>query len=158
MNEETATRNWALIAASHSSRRELRMNSINEVFGDSYERCLKQGDFFNRFYDSFIASDALIAEKFAHTDMDEQKSMVKASLHMIMALRSLGPEKAVQYFKKIGTAHGRQQYNIDPEMYEVWEDCLLEAVKHCDEQYDAEIDAAWRELLEDGIRIMKSMY
>ncbi len=134
------------------------MSSVDEIFNNSYERCLARNDFIDKFYEKYIASNELIAQRFAHTDMKKQKEMLKASLHKIMALRLSEPEEALAYFKGIGVTHGRKSHDIAPELYDLWLTCLLEAVQECDEQYDMEVDAAWRKVLAGGIKIMKSMY
>lgn len=134
------------------------MTRVDEIFNDSYQRCLAKEDFLDRFYANYIASNKVVAQKFAHTDLKKQKAMLRASLHMIMALRLSGPEKAVAHFERIGAIHGRRNHDIEPELYDLWLTCLLATVQECDERYDMEIDTAWREVLAGGIKIMKSMY
>ena len=134
------------------------MTRVDEIFNDSYERCLAKEEFLDTFYAKYIASNKIVAQKFANTDMEKQKDMLKGSLHMIMALRLSRPEDAEAYFRRIGVVHGRKKHDIAPELYDLWLTCLLEAVQECDEQYDIEIDTAWREVLSGGIKIMKSMY
>ena len=134
------------------------MSSVDEIFNNSYERCLARNDFIDKFYDKYIASNELVTQRFAHTDMKKQKEMLKASLHKIMALRLSDPDDAAAHFKRVGITHGRKNHDIAPELYDLWLNCLLEAVRECDEQYNIDVDTAWREVLSGGIKIMKSMY
>jgi len=134
------------------------MNTIDEIFCDSYERCLKKADFFDRFYDRYISSNDIVAQKFANTDMETQKRMLGASLHMLMSLSKNDSEEATAYFERIGTVHGRSAHNIGPELYDLWMTCLLQAVEECDSRYDTSVENAWREILTGGIKIMQSMY
>ena len=134
------------------------MSRTDEVFNDSYERCLAKDDFIDRFYVRYVASNEIVAQKFANTDMEKQKKMLKASLLMIMALRLAEPEEAINYFRRIGVMHGRKHHDIGPEFYDLWLTCLMTAVEECDDQYSLEVDTAWREILASGIGIMKSMY
>ena len=129
-----------------------------ELFNDSYQRCLAKEDFIDRFYDKYIASSEIVAQKFAHADMKKQKLMLEASLHLLMALKAVAPGDAKAHFKKLGAVHSRKQHDIAPELYDLWLACLIDAVKECDEKYDSDIDAAWRETLSGGIKIMQSMY
>lgn len=131
---------------------------VDEIFNDSYERCLAKSNFIDFFYDRYIASNQVVAQKFANTDMEKQKEMLKASLHMIMSLRMVKPNEAGNYFKRIGVLHGRNHHDIGPEFYDLWLTCLMETVEECDECYNLEVDSAWREMLAGGIGIMKSMY
>lgn len=134
------------------------MTDIDEIFNDSYERCLKKGDLISRFYAKYVLSNEIVAEKFSHTDMAKQKRMLEASLHMVMALSSAKTEKAEAHFQRIGIAHGRKQHNIAPYLYDLWMTSLLAAVEECDDQYDEQVKAAWTELISNSINIMKSMY
>ena len=134
------------------------MTEIDEIFNNSYERCLQRPYFFDRFYENYVSANELVAEKFAGTDMDRQKDMLRASLHMLMALRSTEPANAQRYFARIGKVHGRNKHDISPEMYDLWLSCLLQTVEECDERYDVRVENAWRTLLEGGIRIMQSAY
>jgi len=136
----------------------LNMIDIDEIFNNSYERCLKTGNFIDRFYENYIVSNEAVAQKFAQTDMAGQKRVLEASLHMLMALRSTEPEEARAHFRKIGIAHGHKMNDITPELYDLWMTCLLETVEGCDDQFDKQVEAAWKELLANGIDIMKSMY
>jgi hemoglobin-like flavoprotein len=134
------------------------MVDIDEIFNNSYERCLKTGNFIDRFYENYIVSNEVVAKKFAQTDMAGQKRVLEASLHMLMALRSTDSEEATAHFRKIGITHGKKTNDITPELYDLWMTCLLETVEECDDKYDRQIEAAWKDLLTDGIDIMKSMY
>jgi len=136
----------------------MSMNSSAAIFNDSYNRCLARDEFIDKFYDRYITSNDLVAEKFAHTEMKKQKLMLEASLHIIMALKTSTPENAVKHFKRIGVAHGREQHDIPPALYDLWLESLIETVKEFDVKYDSDVDVAWRDILSDGIRIMKSMY
>lgn len=129
-----------------------------ELFNDSYRRCLAKDDFMDRFYDKYIASNEIVAEKFSNADMKKQKVMLEASLHLLMAVTTIAPGDAIAHFKRIGAVHSREQHDIAPELYDLWLACLIDVVKECDENYDSDIDAAWRETLSGGIKIMQSMY
>ena len=158
MNAHTTSPEGTELSVNPPPRSELCKDNLGELFSDSYERCLQRADFVDQFYDNYIAANDVVAEKFAHADMNVQKAMLHASLHMIMALRSVSPEEAVKYFEGIGTTHNRHHHDITPELYDCWLSCLLETVRDCDKHYDADVDAAWRTMCADGIRIMKSMY
>ncbi len=134
------------------------MTDINEIFNDSYERCLKKGDLINRFYAKYVLSNEIVAEKFSDTDMTKQKRMLEASLHMVMALGSARTEQAEAHFRKIGITHGRKKHNIPPYLYDLWVTSLLEAVEECDDQFDEQVKEAWTVLVANSISIMKSMY
>ena len=160
MTQSTSRFTWRRIFSLcfRFARQDSYMTDIDEIFNDSYERCLKSGSFIDRFYERYIASNEIVAQKFAHTEMTTQKKMLEASLHKIMALSSMRPEEAVAHFRKIGVIHGRAQHDIAPALYDLWVTCLLETVEECDDQYDKQVEIAWTKILAGGIKIMKSMY
>jgi hypothetical protein len=43
-------------------------------------------------------------------------------------------------------------------LYDVWLECLIEAVKEFDPQYSDEIESLWREAMAFGIEFMQSRY
>jgi len=134
------------------------MDEIDEIFNNSYERCQRRTDFFDRFYDNYVAANATVAQKFANTDMDKQNRMLRASLHMLMALRSTDAKEAITYFRGVGEVHSHNDRDIRPEMYDLWLVCLLRTVQECDDRYDENVARAWKKVLAGGIQIMKSMY
>ncbi len=52
--------------------------------------------------------------------------------------------------------HSRAELDIKPELYDLWLDQLVQAVREFDRMFDTEIEAAWRRLLQAGIECVKS--
>lgn len=130
-----------------------------ELFNDSLERCQAHSNFLGRFYAIFIASDQAVAAKFAHTDLRRQQMMLQSSLFMLLeaAGRNPPPESLAQ-LRRIAEIHDRNHRDIKPEMYALWLDCMLQAVREFDPKFDADVERAWREVLAPGIELMKSRY
>jgi len=126
-------------------------------FKDSVKRCLETPAFIDSFYQSFIAQNEGVAKMFAHTNMNNQRSMLKSSL-MIMMTTSLDSAEAQSHIDMIGKSHNRTGHNISPELYDTWLNCLIKAAKEHDEFFDASIENAWRKTLAHGINAMKAMY
>ena len=131
--------------------------SVDEVFNDSYERCLENRDFIGRFHEIFVVSCELVAQTIADTNMSEQVGTIEAPLYKIMALRTVPPEDAASHFRKIGVEPGDTQQDIAPGYHDLWVKCLLETVAECDDRYDSGVKNAWTEVLADGIKVMKSL-
>jgi hemoglobin-like flavoprotein len=127
-----------------------------ELFNDSIERCSGSPDFLRRFYALFLASSETVARKFEHTDLKRQARMLKTSLY-IMMLAGGGSERIV-HLERLAQLHSRAGLDIKPELYDVWLDRLLQAVREFDPLCDPEIETAWRRLLQPGIEFMKSRY
>jgi hemoglobin-like flavoprotein len=127
-----------------------------ELFNDSIERCSSKSDFLRRFYTLFLASSDAVAKKFERTDLRKQARMLKTSLY-IMMLASDESER-IAHLERIAKRHSRAELDIRPELYDLWLDRLLQAVKESDAMFDAETEAAWRRVLQPGIEFMQSRY
>ncbi|PHS17463.1 MAG: globin [Blastopirellula sp.] len=133
------------------------MNKKHEVVLDSYYRCEDSGGFFDTFYQIFFTKDPSIAPKFANTDMDHQKQIVMASVLMCLRLKTGDPIARRTIFD-IGESHSRKKLNIRPELYDLWLDALCESIQKHDPEYTPEIEALWRESMQEAIELIKSNY
>jgi hemoglobin-like flavoprotein len=128
-----------------------------EIFDESLARCYAAPRFLERFYELFLEASPEAREKFAGTDMAQQRRMLKASL-VLMMLGAGGEAEGLQHMDRIGSVHGKGGYDIPAHLYDIWLDCLLRAVREFDPKFDETIPAAWRRVLEPGIAFMKSRY
>ena len=127
-----------------------------ELFNDSLERCSGRPDFLRRFYTLFLASSDTVAKKFEHTDLKEQARMLRTSLYTMM-LASGGSERTA-HLERLAKLHSKAELDIRPELYDLWLDRLVQAVREFDPMFDQEIETAWRRVLQPGIEFMKSRY
>jgi hemoglobin-like flavoprotein len=127
-----------------------------ELFNDSIERCSCRPDFLHRFYILFLASSDTVAKKFEHTDLGKQAILLKTSLY-IMMLASAESERIV-HLERLAKLHSRAELDIKPELYDLWLERLVQAVKEFDPMFDPETETAWRHVLQPGIEFMKSRY
>jgi hemoglobin-like flavoprotein len=127
-----------------------------ELFNDSIERCSSKPDFLGRFYTLFLASSDTVARKFERTDLRKQATLLKTSLY-IMMLASDETERVV-HLERLAKRHSRADLDIKPELYDLWLDRLVRAVRESDPMFDAQTEAAWRRVLQPGIDFMKSKY
>ncbi len=127
-----------------------------ELFNDSIERCSRSPEFLDRFYALFLASSDTVARKFAHTDLKKQARMLKTSLY-IMMLASGAAERSA-HLERIAGLHSRAELDIKPELYDLWLDRLVQAVREFDPMFDQKTEDAWRHVLQPGIEFMKSRY
>lgn len=130
-----------------------------ELFNDSYERCMRRPGFLERFYEIFMASSEEVVAKFAHTNFKKQVRVLKVSLYMLMSAAGTSlPPEVTAHLERIAEVHSRRQMDIKPELYDLWLDCLLQAVREFDSLFHRDIEAAWRNVLAHGIEVMKSRY
>ncbi|HYL00346.1 MAG TPA: globin [Steroidobacteraceae bacterium] len=129
-----------------------------ELFNDSLARCLRGGQFFQRFYELFLASSPEVREKFRGTDFRRQRRMLQTSFYMLVEYVALGWPECEAYLERIAGAHGRRGRNIPPHLYDLWLDCLLHVVQECDPLCSPEIETAWRYVMSAGIDFVKARY
>ena len=127
-----------------------------ELFNDSIERCSRSPDFLRRFYTLFLASSDTVAKKFEHTDLKKQARMLKTSLYIMML--ASGESAKVVHLERLARLHSRAGLDIKPELYDLWLDRLVQAVREFDPMIDLEIETAWRRMLQPGIELMKAGY
>lgn len=127
------------------------------LFNDSLERCSTSADFLDYFYRTFMASSPEVAEKFKHTDFKKQKILLKTSFYMMM-LAAMGKPEAQEHLERIAQVHSKKGRDIRPGLYDLWLDCLIQAVRKFDRAFNKDIEDAWRAMMKPGIEFMKSRY
>lgn len=133
------------------------MREAIDVANNSLRRCNTNPGFLELFYETFIASSDEVAQKFAHTDFKRQRKALALSLRMIM-MAAQGSDAADTYLQYIAERHSKNELDIKPDLYDLWLDSLCRTVQHVDPEYTAEVEAAWRKVVEPGIEFMKEHY
>jgi hemoglobin-like flavoprotein len=128
-----------------------------ELFDASLTRCYANPRFLERFYELFLEASPEARAKFAHTDMEQQRRMLKASL-VLMMLGAGGKQEGKGHLERVAGVHGRTELDIPPPLYDVWLDCLLKTVGEFDPQSNEPLLQTWRRMLAPGIAFMKSRY
>lgn len=130
------------------------MNAADRVM-QSYGRCCASPDFFDSFYRHFLASSAEVREKFANTEMNGQKLLLRQGiLNLVMHARGMPDTK----LRALGCSHSRAAMDIRPELYVLWQQALLQTISEHDQQYCNETRSAWNEVLDKGIAVIKAGY
>lgn len=136
------------------------MKDYLTFFQESYQRAFasdsQRDEFLDTFYDVFVSKSDKIAVKFVRTDMQRQKGMLYQSLrHMVdFSVR----RQASEELRRAAERHSASQLDIDPAMYDIWLDSLIETVQMFDPRFTEEIELAWRVVLAPGINYMKFRY
>ena len=135
------------------------MKDYVETFEHSLARAVGGGEynhaFIERFYEIFTARSVDIAALFRDTDMSAQRAMLHDSLLYLVDFfktRKINP-----FLARIAKVHGRAGLDIPDSMYDIWLDCLLDAVREFDTEFDDDVELAWRLVLAPGVAYMKFM-
>jgi hemoglobin-like flavoprotein len=134
-----------------------------DTFNRSYERIIGRGvrltdqsdDFFEDFYQRFVASSPEVAQAFAQTDIPKQLSMLKKSLLFLVSF--FATHQANPYLEQVAHRHGAAHINIPSHLYDTWLECLIESVRTFDPDFDDNVELAWRLVLGHGITYMRFM-
>lgn len=134
--------------------------SYERLFDESYERVIREirdgQEFFEAFYHHFLDVSPLVRHKFRHTDMAQQRKMLKKSFYSLLAFYASGSVDSV--LERIALNHSRKGLDIPPALYDLWLECLVGRVKDYDPQFDDDVELAWRLVLSPGITYMKFKY
>lgn len=126
-----------------------------DIVFQSYGRCCKSEQFFVDFYDYFMSSSQAIKDRFAKTDMSQQRHLLRNGImQLVLCARGMPDRK----LRALGESHNRSGYNIPQEWYSLWLDSLMKTVGKHDPEYTEELDACWREVLEPGIELIRGAY
>lgn len=112
--------------------------------------------FLKDFYQRFVASDAAVAQKFKHTNMDRQIRMLQVSLQAMLAVGVGGAEPVG--FQQIAEIHSANDHDVQRSLYVLWLEAFLETVHERDPEVTPVLLKEWREVLEEGIEHMLKFY
>lgn len=125
------------------------------IFNDSFEYCLSKEGFLPRFYNLFMESSPEVREKFRNTDIRRQSRILKKSL-FVLTLVSAGTDEAREELIRLGNSHGAQGMKIPAYLYDLWLECLLQAVREFHTNWHPEIELSWRKMLGPHLAVLKS--
>jgi len=118
----------------------------------SYGRCMITRDtkdkFFHTFYEKFLSSNPVIGEMFKNTLFDKQITMLKNAISMAILFAEKQDELARDVLTKIRNSHSKSRRNVKPEYYNDWLVSLMDTLKECDPQFNVQLEANWREMLQ----------
>lgn len=131
--------------------------SFENLFDSSYERIRLQGDsFFESLYQRFLTSSPLVRQKLYHTDMVEQRRMLKKSFYSLVVFYASGSADGT--LERIAHSHSARGYNIVPALYDDWMESVVATVWQFDPECSDDIELAWRLVLSPGITYLKFKY
>lgn len=123
----------------------------------SYGRVLTKRTFVSRFYEIFTQSHPVIGKMFKNTDFKRQNELLSQSINMAI----LFPQNNViakNAIARIRQSHNHEHLNINPNLYPLWLDSLIAAVKETDPEFTPALEKQWREILEPAINHIKEGY
>ena len=129
----------------------------DEAVRQSFDRCDATGGFAEIFYNLFLDSSPEVPPHFAETDFDEQRRVLRDSVHM-MVMHDVSEPRMREMLDQLGTAHSRDAYNVLPRLYELWLDSICETAMMLDPEWDSDLERKWRARLRPGLQIIMAAY
>lgn len=117
-----------------------------ELFLQSVGRCTASEGFIPAFYDRFLSASDEIKQKFRYTDFDKQNDMLRRSLELCAGATSGDPESLREINERAET-HDRHHLKIEPRLYDIWLETIIETAREFDDQWNETVEAAWRTIL-----------
>ncbi|CAM2069934.1 Globin [Sulfidibacter corallicola] len=127
--------------------------SLFRITGDTVEGW---DSFLETFYNTFFASSPEVAAKFKRTKLKHQRLLLRRSLESILKM-AWSTEIPIG-LDEIAERHDRNNLDIRPYLYELWEESLIQTVSRVDPYFDEEVELSWRIALEPGIKFMIDHY
>jgi hemoglobin-like flavoprotein len=131
---------------------------IIRTFDASLRRCDASPDFLDRFYERFLSSSPKVQEKFARTNFERQKRLLRASFYLILLAAEDPDSDPGVYLEKMAIRHSAADLDVGAELYDLWLDSLLAVVEECDPAFDSEVEEAWDRMMGIGISYMLRRY
>jgi hemoglobin-like flavoprotein len=128
------------------------MNAAFDQVVASYHRARSSGQFFDTFYDLFLAKSPEIPPMFARTDFPHQKLMLRESILEMLVFAQTGSGR--EEISRLAERH--RQLQVKPVHYELWLDALCGALRIHDPDFSPALELMWRDSLQKGIQIMTS--
>jgi len=125
------------------------MNDAAQV-EESFERCMLKGDVIERFYAIFIDSHPDIKPRFANTDFDSQKKLLRQSVGLAILHARNNPVGRIG-INRLARSHSKTGLDIPPPLYAYWKESFLRAVAEFDAEFCEELRASWDVVLQKTI-------
>lgn len=128
-----------------------------EAVKRSYGRCLRQGDFFTRFYNLFYNNSSEVEAFPSVAEADKQKKMIRhgTNLLIMFAADETGGKLGLQ---RIKNRNSYSDTELSPILYPHWKDTFMKVVKEFDSSLTDEIKFQWEEVIDKGVRYVSGVY
>ncbi|QEP43446.1 globin [Ectothiorhodospiraceae bacterium BW-2] len=126
----------------------------NCIVHDSLNRASQHEEFIDIFYDDFFHNATGALQFFKVVDMERQKKKLRSTLKTL--IQAIDEEPGLEFYLEY-LARMHQRFHIPPEMYEVWVDSLMVALRRCDPLFCQSQEELWRRVLQHSVDILSGV-
>ncbi len=112
----------------------------------------------SEFYVRLVAASEKIRNKFESVDMTEQASFLSHAIVMSFLFIDTNQQVAKKCLDDVRKTHAQGNLNIEPELYDIWLECLLETVALCDPHVNDELLSDWHDVMSVAINHIREGY
>ena len=123
----------------------------------SYDRCCAVPRFFEDFYSNFFARCPQARAMFARTDFERQHKLLRHAFGLLLTFPKQ-PASEPTILARVAERHSRRDLGVDPSLYAPFIDALIDTVRHCDPDFTATVEDAWRKTVGKGVEYMQGKY
>ena len=123
----------------------------------SYDRCSTVPRFFEDFYSNFFARCPQARAMFARTDFERQHKLLRHAFGLLLNFPKQ-PAREPTILARVAERHSRRDLGVDPSLYAPFIDALIDTVRHCDPDFTAAVEDAWRKTVGKGVEYMQGKY
>ncbi len=122
-----------------------------EKIKQSFARCILKGDVIERFYGLLLDSHPDIKPRFANTDFDSQKQLLRQGINLAIMFASDDP-MGKNGIKRIRESHSKSGgLNVPPDLYPYWKKSFIQAISEFDPEFSDELRKQWDWVLQKTI-------
>jgi len=125
------------------------MSEVERV-KQSFGRCLLKGDIIARFYEIFVDADPSIEPRFANTNFDSQKQLLRQGINLAIMFADDIP-MGKNGIQRIRDSHGASGLNIPAALYPIWKNSFIRAISEFDVEFTDQLREEWNRVLEKAI-------
>ena len=112
----------------------------------------------SEFYVRLMAASEEIRKKFEGVDMTDQASLLSHAIVMSFLFVDKNQQVAKKCLDDVRKTHAQGNLNIEPELYDIWLECLLETVALCDPHVNDELLSDWHDVMSVAINHIREGY
>ena len=94
---------------------------------------------------------------FAKTDFDRQRRLLRHAFGLLLSFPAQ-PDGEPTILSRVAERHSRRDLDVDPALYPLFIDSLIDTVKQYDREFTPAVERAWRTAVARGVEYMQSKH